>query len=1569
MKFKGSNFSTTVYFFSILILLIGQTANAATFVVDNNLDVDNALPYTLSDGTNSLRKCIRLSNAAGGADIINFNIPAAPYMINLVGADLPTITTQITIDGLTQPGAAAGSLLIEINAAGRFNGLLYQVGSANSILQGIAINGSNRGIYLDATSAVTIVACNVGTNAAGTIALPCFWNGIQIDNSPDVVIGGNAGVTTRNIISGNNEVGIRVDNSLRTLINGNYIGVNITGNTVLANLRNGIQFANACHNGVIGNGLAGGGNVVSGNNQEGIFINNSTGITMKGNTIGLGANGTTVIPNLFTGVFFNGGSNNAQIGGSSVLERNICSANLQSGFRIIACSGVIISGNYIGTDITGLVDRGNTETGIYIEASNTITVGGFLAGQGNVISGNNQNGVFVINSLSPSFYGNIIGLNATGTALISNNENGISINFNSNGATIGGATALHRNVISGNLQNGIYITQSTSPVLYGNFIGTDITGSVDLGNSQNGASINNTSNNPIIGGALAGQGNLISGNNENGLRIENCTSPIVKGNIMGLNSTATAALPNGYSGLYIINSASPTVGGTTAFERNYISGNTESGLFIQSSASPTVLGNFVGVNVTGTLNLGNGQQGMSFLALNGAIIGNGTLAGMNIVSGNGFNGIILNATTNAVVRGNIVGSDITGLVDLGNGQSGILITNVSSDPLIGGAVAGQGNLISGNAQTGLNIDNSLRPIIKGNTIGMASDGTTILTNGGAGIALFTACNNAVIGGATLAEKNLVSGNTQIGINVDGSLSPTIYGNYIGTDITGLLDRGNLENGININNGSTNAIIGSATAGTGNLISGNNQKGIGILNSNFASVKGNIIGLGIDGTTALGNIDGGITNENSSTPIIGGTTLAERNLISSNGGCGILINNSINALIKANYIGVDVTGLLARGNGQAGAWLFANSNGAVIGGPSLIEGNIMSNNAWAGILINTCNDVVIKSCIIGLGSDRSTPFPNLQNGITFTVNSLRLIIGGVLVTERNYVSSNNGNGISLADGCNDATIVNNYVGVDGTGLLARPNIGNGISIDLSNRATVGGVTVTSRNIFSSNRGNGILLNNRSNDAVVKANYVGVGANGSTVLGNWDNGLNLADSSNQATVGGSTAAESNVFSGNGVSGVGDGIRSLTTSRHVILGNYCGVDATSTIAVPNAWAGISLNESNNCIVGGPGALEGNICSGNLNEGVYFRNAFYTTFIGNFVGTDRTGLLQLGNDDWGINIRAVSLRNKIGGSSANANTIAFNKNIGGLGPGVYVEGGSQRNEITYNKIYCNAGLGIDLDGVANENIAAPTIVTSTTNQITGNGSINGDVIHVYKNFTTGTGCDCEGEQFIGTAIIAGGAWTLTHNLGLTTTEANSLTATETTALLSTSEFASCIVSLPVSLIYFEAKKLNSTAAIIEWKTVTEINNNYFLVLRSTDGIHFEPIGTVDGAGNSSSLLSYSFVDENPTTGINYYQLKQVDFNGTSSYSTIKAVDFAEVSLGFISEGLDYFITLNKTVASQINYTIISADGKVVRSVSVNAGINTHRIAVDVSDLAMAIYYIRIDDGVSYIADKMLVQ
>lgn len=100
---------------------------------------------------------------------------------------------------------------------------------------------------------------------------------------------------------------------------------------------------------------------------------------------------------------------------------------------------------------------------------------------------------------------------------------------------------------------------------------------------------------------------------------------------------------------------------------------------------------------------------------------------------------------------------------------------------------------------------------------------------------------------------------------------------------------------------------------------------------------------------------------------------------------------------------------------------------------------------------------------------------------------------------------------------------------------------------------------------------------------------------------------------------------------------------------------------------------------------------------------------------------------------------------------------------------------------------------------------------------------------------------------------------------------------------------ALPVELIYFDAEAQNNFTTLLSWETATEINNDFFTVERSLDGINFETITEVAGAGYSSVPRAYQTIDEEPFRGLNYYRLKQTDFDGQYSYSAIRPVWFSE--------------------------------------------------------------------------------
>lgn len=139
-----------------------------------------------------------------------------------------------------------------------------------------------------------------------------------------------------------------------------------------------------------------------------------------------------------------------------------------------------------------------------------------------------------------------------------------------------------------------------------------------------------------------------------------------------------------------------------------------------------------------------------------------------------------------------------------------------------------------------------------------------------------------------------------------------------------------------------------------------------------------------------------------------------------------------------------------------------------------------------------------------------------------------------------------------------------------------------------------------------------------------------------------------------------------------------------------------------------------------------------------------------------------------------------------------------------------------------------------------------------------------------------------------------------------------------------SSTTTLPVTLSSFTANK-NNNGIVLNWTTASEHNNAHFDIMRSSDGKVFEKIATVAGAGNSSKMLNYDFRDLNPVAGTNYYQLKQVDFNGASTLSGIEAVNFAinvedfKVAVGE-SRDLTFFVLSNTT--TKVKVTINNLNG-----------------------------------------------
>ena len=395
---------------------------ATTFTVNSVADSSdsNTADGVCNDGSGNctLRAAIEQANATAGTDTINFSIGTGAKTI-VQTSDFPIISDPVIIDGTTQPGFA-GTPIIEINGNNRANTNRagFSITAGSSTIRGLVINRVNSGaISLDTNGGNHIEGNYIGTDITGTQVLANKFTGVGVNTSQNVIGGTTA--SARNVISGNNP-GIGFNGSItNNLIQGNYIGVDATGSVALGNSNSGITVAGSGNH--VGGTAAGAGNVISGNSGDGIFLAGSAQ-TVEGNFIGTNAAGTVAVANSGRGIEVASSSN--VIGGTSLAARNIISGNRGAGIYIdTGRNSNTVQGNFIGTDVTGLVPVPNsvpsvgfgTFGGIEINDSAGNLIGGSAAGAPNLIAFNGGAGVWVLGNAATnnrisrnSIFGNLV---------------------------------------------------------------------------------------------------------------------------------------------------------------------------------------------------------------------------------------------------------------------------------------------------------------------------------------------------------------------------------------------------------------------------------------------------------------------------------------------------------------------------------------------------------------------------------------------------------------------------------------------------------------------------------------------------------------------------------------------------------------------------------------------------------------------------------------------------------------------------------------------------------------------------------------------------------------------------------------------------------------------------------------------------------------------------------------------------------------------------------------------------------------------------------------------------------
>ncbi|MBK5258222.1 MAG: right-handed parallel beta-helix repeat-containing protein [Thermoanaerobaculia bacterium] len=352
-----------------------------------------------------------------------------------------------------------------------------------------------------------------------------------------------------------------------------------------------------------------------------------------------------------------------------------------------------------------------------------------------------------------------------------------------------------------------------------------------------------------------------------------------------------------------------------------IHGFTASGIF--TSASDVIIQhNYIGPVSGGTPNL----EGLELEGTGGTV--GGAAAKGNVISGNTNNGILVRGTGHTI-SGNFIGTDVAGTAANGN-DTGILIDLGSTGNFIG--TAADGNVISGNLVDGIDVFAS-NTIIRGNFIGTDVSGTLDLGNGEVGVYAETV-TNIDIGGTGAGEGNVISSNLDLGILTVDVTASRVEGNTIGLDAT---KSAILPNGVGIG-----LIFCDAITVGSNVISGNDDVGIGTALSSNLIIENNLVGTNAAGSSTLGNFFEGMAISAST-----GTTVRS-NVVAANLSHGIEIDaDSADTIVHSNIVGISADLATPLGNFGDGVNVCEGATGTVVGSVAL-GGNTIANNLENGI---------------------------------------------------------------------------------------------------------------------------------------------------------------------------------------------------------------------------------------------------------------------------------------------------------------------------------------------------------------------------------------------------------------------------------------------------------------------------------------------------------------------------------------------------------------------------------------------------------------------------------------------
>lgn len=858
----------------------------------------------------------------------------------------------------------------------------------------------------------------IGTNADGTASLAAFDSGIFIDNCANTTIGPD------NLISGSHRYGVLVSGSgaTGTKIQKNQIGTNAAGTAALGATVAGVSVA--------GSGVLIEENVISGN-SGGMLSNFTVGLSLlasnsvvRANLIGTDVTGDAAVPNGSTGLEIQGENN--IIGGSSAGDGNVISGNAGGGL-FVGGNGHQVLGNFIGVTASGAplgngVSKGLT--GVGVNGSNH-TIGGTTAAARNVIAYNGYEGVNLPGGSNVNvLLGNSIHHNARHGVFINRGDKQAApvISANANGSLMGQLTSKP----STSFRIEFFLTAVTSADAFPQ-------GETFLSATTVTTDASGVANFPVPGapgGKLltATATELVGGTPWNTSMFSNAIKAAVVApvatSIFVVNSTGDAGDASPGDGVCDTGQVTPTGEPERTLRAAIEESNARKGKQTINFAIPG----------TGPFTI---SPATSLPAISEAVTMNGTTqpgyAGTPLVVVDGTNapgrGLLITGGS-TVVKGLKIANFSEEGIRLIQGKKNFIHANHftgnrrgllldSASNAIGGSKPGLGNTFEGNREYGVIIISALAKnnLVAGNTIAGATGNVTLPS---VGILIEDATAN-IIGGSVAEARNVVSGCADgIRLTGPGTMRNLVQGNYIGTDATGEIARPN-DYGVVIADNASRNFIGAVKSGSRNVISGNHEVGVYFGDASDNKVYNNFIGLNAAGDVALPNktgvhILGGGGNWIGGPKVVfvkNGPQVLAGNVISGNLREGILISENTPDLpkeeniVQGNYIGLGGDGSLAVPNFNG--LLLEGTDGNIIGGLRKGEGNIISGNTNAAILLLGSNENTLQGNTIGVDVF-GIPAPNLGGGISLSNGSSSNLIGGTVKGSANTIAHNGAEGL-------------------------------------------------------------------------------------------------------------------------------------------------------------------------------------------------------------------------------------------------------------------------------------------------------------------------------------------------------------------------------------------------------------------------------------------------------------------------------------------------------------------------------------------------------------------------------